>query len=100
MEIKLVDGDAKTPPALFLSESSCELKFSEFTALKATFASLAEHEGSFVFGGLPPRGVCEIGVNGAQTRRTADDDGRLSISVPSHARVTLDATLATYADQR
>lgn len=99
-ELVLVDADAKTPPAIFLTESSRELKFDELTALKADFSSEDLRDGEVVFGGLPPNGVCEVTINGKFTRPTADPSGRLTLSLPTKAQVSLDATRSRYADFR
>ena len=99
-ELVLVDENAATPPAIFLTESSSEIHFRDFASLKAEFSARDLRDGEVVFGGLPPKGVCEVTINGQMSRQTANESGMITLSLPAKADVILDATRSRYADAR
>lgn len=94
--------EASGPPAveaahLHLAWSSAEIEFSELSPMKASFAVRDLRPVEIELAGLWPRAACELTVNSTQNRHTADDHGRIRLSLPAIARVTIDASRSRHA---
>lgn len=100
-ELALIDGKADpAPPAeahVRLAASSAEIEFSQHEPLKAVFSVKDLRPVETEFAGLPANAVCDVTINSAASQMTADAAGRLRLSLPASARVTLDATRSRYA---
>ncbi|MDB6119961.1 MAG: putative signal peptide protein [Verrucomicrobiaceae bacterium] len=101
IELKLKAAQPEPrPPAnarLFMVSSDAEIEFSSLAAWTAVFSVHGLVPCTVEFGGLPARAVCDLVINDAPTKLTADDRGHLHVSLPAAARVTLDANRSRYA---
>ena len=79
---------------------SSEDEFFELCSLKATFSVQDLRPVEVEFAGLQPKAVCEATINSSTSRITADEQGVVRLSLPSSAKVTLDATRSRYAFAR
>jgi len=96
-----IDGPVTAKAAhLRLASCSAEIEFSEIGPLKVTFSVSDLRPVAAEFAGLQPKAVCDAVINSAPSRITADDQGRISLSLPASATVTLDATRSRYAIAR
>ena len=83
-----------------LASSSAEIQIEEHTALLCRFQVKDLRPVKTTFAGLLPKTVCDLTINSATSRVTADENGVLSLSLPPSAEVTLDATRSQYAALR
>lgn len=103
---ELVLTDATDAPAtadtahLRLASCTAEIEFENFDPLKITFTVNDIRPVTAEFAGLQPKAVCELTTGSTTTRVTADEQGRVRLSLPASARVTLDATRSRYASLR
>jgi len=101
VELKL--GDARPePPApaeahLFLASSTAEIEFQQLAAWKAQFHTRSLRAVTVEFGGLPAGATCAVTINQVASQVSADAKGRLTLSLPPDAVVTLDADRSRYA---
>ena len=101
VEIALASGkDAAPAPHAFLAESSATVKWQEFTAQKLDLEVNDLRPVEMIFGGLVPGGGCEVTINSETSRKTADANGFLPLSLPAKAHVTLDTTRSPHAASR
>lgn len=82
---------------LHLAYSTAEIDFAELDPMKATFSVRDLRPIHVEFAGLQPKAVCDVTIDSAATRVTADERGHVKISLPGSAKVTLDATRSRYA---
>lgn len=84
---------------LHLASSSSRLDFSEMTPWKAAFRvdEKAMRSTTVVFSGLPAASICDLTINNAPSTLSADAQGRLSLSLPAGATVTIDAQRSRFA---
>jgi len=101
--VELLLEAAKPEPAapaeahLFLASSTAEIEFQQLAAWKTQFQTTSLRAVTVEFGGLPARATCAVTINKAASQVTADDRGRLILSLPPEATVTLDADRSKYA---
>jgi hypothetical protein len=93
-----------TPPDrdsahLRLVSSDAELHFSEHDAWKATFQvdEKAMRTATIVFSGLPAASRCDLTIRNTPSTLSTDAQGRLTLSLPPGATVTIDAQRARLA---
>lgn len=96
-EIVLTDMESVTEPHVFLAESSAEVKWLGFSPGKLELEAQDLRPLEMIFGGLPPKGICEATVNSQTSRQTAGPDGRVTLTLPPKAHVILDATRSFHA---
>ncbi len=82
---------------LRLVQSSAEIEFRVLSPLKAEFSVSDLRPVRATFAGVPAGRVCEMLVNGQTMRLTSDEQGRITLNLPSTADVTLDFTAEKYA---
>lgn len=103
-ELVLVDEPSGPVTAktarLRLASCTAEIRFSEFDSLKVAFSVRDLRPVTAEFAGLQPKAVCEVTINAAASRATADPAGHLKLSLPPSAEVILDATRSRYASLR
>lgn len=103
IHLRLEDASPEPPPAgksfLHLAASNSRLDFSELTPWKTTFRvdEKAMRTTSVVFSGLPAASVCDLTINNTPSTLSADAQGRLSLSLPAGATVTIDAQRSRFA---
>ena len=103
-ELLMIDEDkgpvTSDTARLRLASCTAEIQFSEFDPLKAAFSVRDLRPVTAEFAGLQPKAVCEVTINTASSRVSADEHGRVKLSLPASAQVTLDATRSRYASLR
>ena len=101
--VELQLGDAKPEPAapaeahLFLASSTAEIEFQQLAAWNAKFHTTSLRAVTVEFGGLPALATCAVTINNVASQVSTDDRGRLTLSLPPEATVTLDADRSKYA---
>lgn len=103
-ELQLVDSSPGAPaPAaahLYLSASQAEIQFKSLSPWKADFSVSGLVSAPVEFAGLPAGTACEVTINGTTTSQVSDSLGRVLLTLPPNAHVTLDATRSRYASVR
>jgi len=99
-ELVLTDADPNLPAHAYLAESSAEVQWRKFSASNLEFETEDLRPVHMVFGGLPPRGVCEVTVNGITSENTATASGLLPLDLPSKAAVRLSFPLPAHVSAR
>ena len=105
-QVEIALGDDPLVPTkaeeshMSLASSSAEIQIEEHTALLCRFQVKDLRPVKTTFAGMLPKTVCDLTINAATSRVTADESGVLSLSLPPSAEVTLDATRSQYAALR
>ncbi len=103
---ELVLGDEAEGPVtadtarLRLTSCSAEIAFQTFDPLKVAFTVSDLRPVEAEFSGLQPKADCQVRVDSSDTRIAADDHGRIKLSLPPSAKVSIDATRSRYASAR
>jgi hypothetical protein len=87
-ELMLADAATVTPHP-FMEQSSAEVHWQTFSPTRLDFEVHDLRAVEIVFAGLSKQAVCDITINDRTAQLVADASGRLSLTLPSQARVHL-----------
>jgi hypothetical protein len=99
-EIVLSSSGEALSAHTYLAESSATVRWIQFAPQKLELEAEDLRPVEMIFGGLQPGTDCEVMVNLQSSRQTADSDGFLKLSLPSKARVSVDANRSAHAAAR
>lgn len=82
-------GRTSGKPHPYLVESSAEVKWQTFSPTRLELEARDLRPIDVIFGGLTPGLECQVTVNSASGKKSADASGQISLTLPAHSRITL-----------